>query len=172
MARDVFCPTGTWIRDARNSFLGWGLTGVIAAGMVVSQLWPPQVRGIDLWDARITVFTSLLTCTLFVAMSWSATSLGLHQRCYVFAIGQGFTSWAFCSLLEELGRAIFGWDLQLVIFVQIRMIVYLAVLIYWMVVFWLPEKERAPLSPEMRAYLAALHEQVQHDLERVDGLHL
>ena len=145
---------------------------MIAAGMVVSQLWPPQVRGIDLWDARITVFTSLLTCTLFVAMSWSATSLGLHQRCYVFAIGQGFTSWAFCSLLEELGRAIFGWDLQLVIFVQIRMIVYLAVLIYWMVVFWLPEKERAPLSPEMRAYLAALHEQVQHDLERVDGLHL
>jgi len=172
VTRHVLRPTGTWIRDARKSFLGWGLASVMAAAVVVSQLEPPQAKGIDLWDARTTVFTSLLTCGLFVAMSWSATRLGLQQRSYVFAIGQGFFAWTFCSLLEEFGHAIYGWDREFVIFDHIRMIVYLSVLVYWMVAFWLPEKERAPLSPEMRAYLVALHEQVQYDLERVDGPHL
>ena len=172
VTRHVLRPTGTWVRDARKSFLGWGLAGLVAAIIVVSQLEPPQARGFDLWDARITVFTSLLTCILFVAMSWSATRLGLQQRSYVFAIGQGFVAWTICSLLEEFGHAIFGWDREFVIFVHIRMIVYLLVLVYWMVAFWFPERERAPLSPEMRVYLVALHEQVQYDLERIDGSHL
>jgi hypothetical protein len=172
VARDVLRPTGTWVRDARRAFLAWGLGGLMAAATLALQIGPPQSKVFDLWDVRVTVFTSLLTCGLFLSMSAAANRLGLQQRSYVFALGQGFFAWTFCSLLEEFGHAIFGWDREFVIFVHVRMIVYLLVLVYWMVAFWLPEKARAPLSPEMKAYLVSLHEKVQYDLESVNGPHL
>lgn len=169
VARDVLRPTGTWVRDARKAFLTWGGAGLIASALLALQIGSPQAKGFDLWDVRITVFTSLLTCELFIAMSAAANSLGLQQRSYVFVIGQGFFAWTFCSLLEEFGHAIFGWERQFVAFTHIRQIVYVAVLVYWIVAFWLPEKARTPLSPEMNAYLVALHQRVQYDLKSVGG---
>lgn len=169
IARDVLRPTGAWVRDARSSFLGWGAAGFVLAGVVAVQIGPPQAIGFDLWDARVTVFTSLLTCELFVAMSAAANRLGLQRRSHVVALGQGITVWAFSALLEEFGHALLGWDRKFAIFVYLRMAVYLSVLVFWMASFWLPEKVRAPLSPEMQAYLVALHRRVQFDLTSVNG---
>ena len=172
VARDVLRPTGTWVRDAYKAFLGWGSAALVVSAALALQLGPPQSKGFDLWDVRITVFTSLLTCALFIAMSAAANRLGLQQRSYVFALAGGFFVWTFSSLLEEFGHAIFGWNHEFIIFVHIRHGVYLLVLVYWIAVFWLPEKVRAPLSPEMNAYLIALHERVQYDLKSIDGPHL
>ena len=169
IARNVLRPTGTWVRDARASFLGWGSAGLVAAAALAMQIGPPQAKGFDLWDARITVFTSLLTCELFIAMSAAANRLGLQRRSHVVALGQGITVWAFSALLEEFGHAIFGWDRKFEVFVYLRMAVYLSVLVFWMASFWLPEKVRAPLSPEMKEYLVALHRRVQYDLTSVNG---
>ena len=172
VAHDVLRPTGTWVRDARKAFLGWGSAALAGSAVLASQLGPPQSKGFDLWDVRVTVFTSFLTCALFIAMSASANRLGLQQRSYIFALAGGFCVWTFSSLLEEFGHVIFGWNHEFVVFVHIRHVVYLLVLVYWIVVFWLPEKIRAPLSPEMSAYLVALHKRVQYDLKSIDGPHL
>ena len=169
IARHVLRPTGTWVRDARTPFLAWGATGFLVAAALAMQIGPPQAKGFDLWDVRITVFTSLLTCELFIAMSAAANRLGLQRRSHVVALGQGITVWAFSALLEEFGHSILGWDRKFEIFVYLRMAVYLSVLAFWMVSFWLPEKVRAPLSPEMKAYLVALHRRVQYDLTSVNG---
>jgi len=168
IARDVLRPTGTWVQDARNAFLGWGAAGLVAATVLALQIGPPQAKGLDLWDVRITVFTSLLTCSLVTAMSVAANRLGLQERSPVVAIGNGIGMWAFIALLEEFGHVIFGWDREFVVFVHIREIVYLLVLVYWTVTFWLPAKVRAPLSPEMTAYLVALHQRVEYDLNSGD----
>ena len=169
IARDVLRPTGTWLRDARRSFLGWGAAGLVAAASLALQIGPPQSQGFDLWDTRITVFTSVLTSGLFLAMATAATSLGLQWRSHVVALGEGLFVWAFVSLLEDFAHAALGWDRQFVVFVHVRMFVYLAVLVYWMVVFWLPEKVRAPLTPEMVSYLVELHERVKYDIGKLDG---
>ena len=171
IARHILRPTGTWVRDARKAFWGWGTAGLLAAAALALQIGPPQSKGFDLWDTRITVFTSLLTCELFLAMSMTANRLGLQWRSHVIALGQGLFVWAFIALLEEFAHAILGWDREFVMFVHARMFVYLSVLVYWMVAFWLPEKVRAPLSPEMNAYLVALHERVQYDLTSMNGPH-
>jgi len=172
IARDVLRPTGTWVQDARKAFFGWGAAGLVAATVLASQIGPPQAKGFDLWDVRITVLTSFVTCSLVAAMSVAASRLGLQERSPVVAIGHGFGLWALISLLEEFGHVIFGWDRQFVVFVHIREIVYLLVLVYWMTTFWLPEKVRAPLSPEMTAYLVALHRRVQYDLQSGDRRNL
>jgi hypothetical protein len=169
VARTVLRPTGTWVRDARKAFLGWGTVAVGAAALLSLQLGPPEAKGVDLWDARVTVFTSLLTCLLFIAVSAAANRLGLQQGSHILAILQGWFAWSFIALLEEFGHAILGWNREFVALVHIRMSVYLLVLIYWIWSMWLPEKARAPLSPEMNAYLLALHKRVQYDLNKLDG---
>jgi hypothetical protein len=165
IARDVLRPTGTWVQDARKAFLAWGGTGLVAAAALALQIGPPQSKGLDLWDVRVTVFTSLLTCALFIAMSMAANRLGLQQRSRVVAIGQGIAIWAFIALIEEFGHVILGWNREFVVLVHARMAAYLLALVYWMVAFWLPERVRAPLSPDMSVYLVALHQSVRYDLE-------
>ena len=169
LARDALRPTGTWLQDAWRPFLAWGSASLGVSVTLALLLGPPQSKGFELWDARVTVFTSLLTCALFLSMSVSANLLGLQQRSYALGLGGGLFVWAFSSLLEEFGHALLGWNRQFVIFVYIREIIYLLVLLYWMVIFWFPEKKQAALSPEMKAYLIALHEQVQYDLKKIGG---
>jgi len=52
---------------------------------------------------------------------------------------------------------------------HIRMFCYLGAILFWMVSFWLPERQRAPLSPDMSEFLVDLHRRVQYDLERLSA---
>lgn len=171
IARDVLRPTGRWVQEAQRSFFLWGGFGLVVATTLALQLGQPQSKGLDLWDARVTVFTSMLTCELFLAMSAAANRLGLQRRSYVVALGLGLTVWSCVSLVEDFAHAALGWNRDFGLSSHAHELVYLLVLAYWIVVFWLPEKARAPLSPEMRAYLLALHDRVQYDLRGVDGSH-
>ena len=171
IARDVLRPTGRWVREAQRSFFLWGGLWLGVAAALASQLGLPQSKGLDLWDARIQVFTSMLTCELFLAMSAAANRLGLQRRSYVVALGLGITVWSCVALIEDFAHAALGWTHDLGMFVHAPEVVYLGVLLYWIVVFSLPERARAPLSPAMREYLLALHKRVHYDLHGVDGPH-
>jgi hypothetical protein len=50
---------------------------------------------------------------------------------------------------------------------HVRMFVYLAVLYYWSVQFWLEEPARQPISPQLSAYIQALHRRVKNDLDTI-----
>ena len=161
---NVLRPTGRWVLEARRSFLVWGAVGLLVAAILASEIGPSQSKGLDLWDTRITTFTSLMTCGLFLAMVTAANRLGLRWRNQVFAIGQGLFVWAFVSLLGDVGHTALGWNHNFNVFDHIRMFTYLAVLVFWGVTFWLPERERDEISPEIRAYLIAAHERSEYDL--------
>ncbi len=171
IARDVLRPTGRWVREAQRSFFLWGGLGLVVAAVLALQLGPSQSKGLDVWDARLQVFTSMLTCELFLAMSTAANRLGLQRRSYVVALGLGITVWACVALIQDFAHAALGWNRNLVGLAHFEQVVYLLVLIYWIVTFSLPEKGRAPLSPEMREYLLALHNRVNYDLHGGDGPH-
>jgi hypothetical protein len=46
----------------------------------------------------------------------------------------------------------------------IRSITYLCTLGYWSVTLWREEPARKPISPALRKYIVALHDQVHYDL--------
>ena len=163
----VLRPTGTWVIDARQSFLLGGGLGLLLAAAVAFTLGSPFAKGLDLWEERITLFTSLLTCELFAAMILSANRLGLHWRSHVIALAQGLTVWALLTLGSNVLHVLTGWKHDFALYDGIREFAYLGALLFWIVSFWLPETERAPLSTEMEAYLLALHRRVQYDLENV-----
>ena len=168
IALDVLRPAGRWVTEARRAFIVWGVAGVLVAAALASQIGPPESKGLDLWEVRITVFTSLLTCGLFLAMATAANRLGLGRRSHILALGQGLTAWAFVALLEDFGHVAFGWNRQFIVFVHIRMLIYLAVLGYWTVAFWRSEISRSHSFGESGAISVALRERVHYDRSRFE----
>ncbi len=167
MSRAVLRPTGTWVRDARTEFLVGGLVGVLIAAAFAWKVGPPQARGLSLWEVRAMLFTSLLTCELFVAMAMAANRLGLRWRSHVMALGQGLAAWSGMAVISDVAHVALGWGRQFVVLDQLRMLVYMGALVWWIVAFWFPERERGALSVEMQEYLVALHRRVHYDLESV-----
>lgn len=163
IGRQVLRPTGRWILEARRSFLLWGAAELVVAILMAFFVGPSQSQGLDLWDTRITIFTALMTCGLFLAMVVAANGLGLRWRNQVFAIGQGLFLWAFIALLGDAAHTALGWNRDFVVFDHIAMFTYLAVLSYWVVIFWRPEPPRQQLSPEISAYLLAAHQRLAYD---------
>lgn len=165
IARDVLRPTGSWIRDARRDFALWSGLGFLVAAVLAFAITPPGRTGIELWSVRSSMFTSLLTCEVFLAMMRTANRLGLPWQSHVIALGQGLTVWAVVALTSDVADLGTGWQRNTEIFDNLRSFAFVGTVLFWIVKFALPERKREPLSNEMRQYLIALHEQVLHDLE-------
>ncbi len=168
IARIVLRPTGRWVLEARKSFLLWGALGLIVAAAVAFEVGPTQSKGFELWATRLTMFTDLMTCGLFLAMMTAANRLGLLWRNQVFAIGQGLFVWAFIELLADVAHTALGWNREFIILDHVQMFAYLAVVIFWSVTFWLPERARAELSPEIRNYLVAAARKLEYDSRSIN----
>jgi hypothetical protein len=167
IARNVLRPTGTWIRDARSSFVLAGVTGTaVAVGLCLAIKTPPGSTA-GIWEIRGDLFTALLDCELFLAMLFASNRLGLEWRNHVMSLAQGLTLWAFGSAVSDLASIFLGWTQQYRVVQLFPSFLYIAVLLYWIVAFWRPERVRAPLSNEMKDYLVALHSRVQYDLQQV-----
>jgi hypothetical protein len=82
------------------------------------------------------------------------------------ALGNGWTVWAVVAMLVDGLHSSFGANhyrgLE-----YVRMFAYLAVLLYWIVQFWLEEPARQPLSQELQNYIHDLHRRIQKDLDAV-----
>jgi hypothetical protein len=167
IARVVLRPTGTWIRDARSSFLLAGGLGAAVALVLCLMVKPMMPSALSIWVIRATLFTALLDCELFLAMLYASNRLGLEWRNHVMALAQGITVWAFGGVVSDMAHIFLGWSREFLVLDHLLMCLYLAVLLYWIFTFWRPEPDRAPLSSEMRDYLVALHDRVQYDLDRV-----
>ncbi len=163
IARNVLRPTGRWVLEARKSFLIWAAVGLGIAAIMAYELGPSQSKGLELWDTRITVFTALMTSGLFLAMMTAANRLGLRWRSQVYAVGQGLFLWSSIALLGDVAHTALGWNREFVVLDHVRMFAYLAVVVFWGITFWFPEKERAELSPEIRAYLVAAAARLEYD---------
>jgi hypothetical protein len=165
IARIVMRPTGTWVRDAKKQFIFWGAAGILIAAALPFLITPPAASLLHRLEVRGNLFTSLVICELIALVTRTSKSLGLGWRNHVMALGNGWTVWAVAAILVDGLHSYFGAELYFRPLEHARMIVYLAVLSYWMVQFWLEEPARQPISPELRAYIEALHQRIKNDLD-------
>lgn len=168
IARVVLRPTGSWVRDARAMFVGIGLSGAVVAAAISFWITPPVQSAWQLWPLRANLFTSLLTCELFVAMSFTANRLGLGWRNHVMALAQGWTFFNVVMVVTTALQSYFG-TAHFRTLDQIRGCAYWFGILYIMVQLWIPEPQRRPIDPELRTYILALHERVEYDLRRIDA---
>jgi hypothetical protein len=169
ISRTVLRPTGTWVRDARRDFLLWSGIAIVVALAAAGMITPPEGSIMSKLEVRGTLFTSLMTCELFLAMIMAANRLGLQWQSHIMAIGQGLTVWALVALIGDLAHIIYGWNRDFIILDHIRMFSYLGAVTYWIVTFLRPERARNPISSEMERYLVAVHKSVQYDLESLSA---
>jgi hypothetical protein len=167
LAAIVLRPTGTWLRDARAHFWTIGTAGALLAAAVAFVVHPAARSSLDAWEVRGNLFTAMIICELFLAMLIASNRLGLHWRNHVMGLGKGLTTWAMVSFSVESTHSLLGEAWHFSALEHLRILAWLFALGYWIRVFWLPEPERLPLSPEMRNYLVDLHQRVRYDLAKV-----
>ena len=170
IARIVLRPTGTWLQDAKKQFILWGGAGILFAAALPMLVSPPA--GLWQWrlEIRLTLFSSLVVCELIAVVTRTSKSLGLGWRNHVMALGNGWTVWSVSVSLGNGLQCYFGTHHYFKELDEIKIIVYIAVTVYWIVQFWLEEPARQPISPELRAYIEALHLRVKNDLDRIEAL--
>ena len=168
IARDVLRPTGSWIVDARKDFILWSAISALVAGGLAVAMSPAGKSGLVLWSTRSSLFTSLLTCEVYLAMATAANRLGLQWRNHVMTLGEGLTFWATIALIVDViryGTTLHSYSRELGI---IRSAAYVLTTIFWSITFALPERRREPISDDMMQYLFTLHQQVRHDIGIVE----
>ncbi len=171
IARTVLRPTGTWVRDARMSFAIGGLLGVVAAGLFAWWITPAALSRGQMWQVRGNLFTSMVICELFIAMTMTANRLGLGWRNHVMAIGQGLTAWSTLMVVKTALEGYLGTQAHYLQLEYIRYLTYPAAIFWITVQLWRNEPERRPISPDLHEYILALHRRVEYDLGRLDARH-
>ena len=164
LARVVLRPTGTWVRDARKQFILSAAAGAIVALALAWMVKPPAPTRIEIAEFRANLFTSMLICELFIAVSLASNRLGLGWKNHVMAIGQGFTVWSITATIVDSLHSYFGTGHLYEGAEYFKTIGYFGVLWYWGVQLWREEPARQPISPQLRKFILALHERVQYDL--------
>ncbi|HTV81586.1 MAG TPA: hypothetical protein VME18_02960 [Acidobacteriaceae bacterium] len=167
IARIVLRPTGTWVRDARSLFMTAGFGGAVVAAILSWWISPPHGT-YTAWELRADLFTSLVICELFVAMSFTANHLGLGWRNHVMAEGQGLTAWAGIMTITTALQSYFG-NKHFDTIDHFRGIAWIGATAWIAIRLWLPEPERLPLSEDLQKYILALHRRVEYDLRRLDA---
>ena len=160
----VFRPTGTWVTEARRFFTIACMLGASAAVGASLLFSPPAIHGSRLVQLQVDTFTGLLTCEAVIAMMLAANHTGLAWRSHVMAIGQGLMFWALLTVSTEDAGAYLDPQSRSTGIFYMRTAIYLVTLLYWTVQLWHEEPVRKPISPAMRKYIVALHDQVQYDL--------
>src|SRR5271156_161006 len=162
----VLRPTGTGLSEARGPFLVSGLLGAMVAAGVALLLHPDADSSLDVWEIRGNLFAGIIIIELFSAMMGPANRLGLQWRSHVMGLGQGLFVWSAIAVLVDALHNVLGIYRWFTALDNVRITVWTAAAIYWAVVFWKPERNRKPLSPEMEQYLLDLHHRVKFDLSR------
>jgi hypothetical protein len=153
VARIVMRPTGSWLRDAKKQFILGGAAGILLAAALSWML----------------SFTDLVVCELFVLMLLAAKQFGLGFQNHVFALVTGWSGWVAAAMLVDLLHGYLGNRIYFGALDNVRKCAYLAALVYWIIQFWKEEPARQDIPPELRAYILALHERVNKNIDRLSA---
>jgi hypothetical protein len=161
LARIVLKPTGTWVLNAKKTFLLLITAGTLIAAAAAWGVHPKAPNDMGDWIDKGNLFAAMLNAQMFAAMAFASTRLGLAWRHHVMAIATGWAIWAVVGLFVEAAQSYFGPDWRGVPLDEIRILAYQTATIYWTINLWLPEPAHRKLSAEMQSYLSGLQQQAQ-----------
>jgi hypothetical protein len=150
------------------------LIGLLAAVALVSLaiVWwihPVSPTRAGVWEIRGDLLASLIVSGTFSFVLLTSQRVGLHWRSHVMSIGYGLMIWAVFGLILGLLHGYWGRYQHYVGVEHVRMLVYLAILLYWIVALWRDEPEKEQPSTEMRDAILHLTDKVSYDLAKVLG---
>ena len=145
IARAVLKRSGRWVEGSRLSLSLMAATAPVVAFLMAWFMHPAARSSLDAWAARSSLFTTILVCLLFTAVVVASQQLGLGMRSHVMRESYGFIVWNVVAFITDSLHAYWGTLGHFTLLENTRIAVFQAVLLYWAVVFWLPEPAVAPL---------------------------
>jgi hypothetical protein len=144
----------------------WMLAGIGAGLLVVGLLiWPftdsAAYAGLTpLWHIvpRLQSAISILRILFFIALAACSHVLSLGWRDRELQVATGLGVYSLASFVGSLLHAHMGIGRSAHVIDVVAGASYLGSLVYWVACFWLPEKTRAAMTPQMeRTLLAVAH---------------
>lgn len=168
VARIVFLPRTAGGRP------GLRLSIVLPAMALVSFaiVWwihPLSPTYVGIWEIRGDLFTSLVVSGTFTFVLLVSQRQGMHWYSHVMSIGYGLMAWAVVTLIVGLLHAYWGRYRHYIAVEHVRMLMYLAIFLYWIIALWRNEPEKEQPSTEMRDAILHLTDKVSYDLAKVLG---
>ena len=161
LAAIVFRRSGSWVDTSRTRLAARAGASALLALVLTLVATPAASSPRDALYSHISLFETILFTGLFLTLMTVSQELGVSWRDLVVREGAGFLLLNLCAFFTDTlhvywrTASLFG-GLE-----HLRMTVYLAVLTYWIVVFWLPERSRGMLDPRTSEKLAGFHDR-QH----------
>lgn len=153
IAASALRRNGRWVEGARARLTWMGVGALLVSFGMAWSMQPAAATRLDFWEARASLFTTLLICLLFTGVMMASQQLGLSWRSHVMREGYGLTIWALVAFLTDTLHAYWRTMSHFAALEHIRMAFYLGSLLYWSIAFWIPEEEFVPVTPEARKSL-------------------
>jgi hypothetical protein len=139
IARRVLKRSGRWVEGARVRLVAVGvLAPLIALGMAWTMTPAAQTR-LDAWDARASLFTTILICLMFAAVTLASQQLGVAWRSHIMRESYGLVLWTLVAFLTDTLHAYWRTLGHFTLLENVRIVFFQASLIYWAIAFWRPE---------------------------------
>ena len=123
-----------------------------------------NAKGFDLWENRISVFTSLLLVSALTFLRVLLSRFYIEPLRHVAAVEEGYFVLQYALLLGAVAKALFHLQRDPAVVLYGHEFLYLGVLVFWIIVFWRSEKQPPPPT-EMLRFLFTMQEKVKEDLE-------
>ena len=156
IAASVLRRSGRWVQGARIRLLAAGGVAPVLALAFAWFMTPAAETRLDAWEARVSLFTTLLICFLFTSIMAASQQLGLAWRSHVMREGYGIAVWVLIAFLTDTLHSYWRTAASFTAVEQVRMVFYLGSLVYWIVAFWIPERVPSDLPSDMLERMKAL----------------
>ena len=163
----IFRPLGHWAPDARRAYLTLISCSLFVA-FGLAWLAPPSAQT---WQQNVVVrgslFSTALMSEIFIVVVAISTIVRLPWKTHVARLAQGLGVYSIVDMLIEAAHNLLGLAYILridTVLTHLRIVLYLACLVYWIITLYRNAPKAKPLGDEQRMFLVALQERVAAQL--------
>lgn len=135
----VFRRGGRWVERARVRLLIAGLSSAFAGVVMGWAMTPATASRLEGWESRIDLGATVLITIFFTSVMAVSHQLGLSWKSLVLREGYGVAAWSVFSFATDTLHAYWRTAEHFTLLEHMRIVVYLAALGYWIIIFWIPE---------------------------------
>jgi hypothetical protein len=139
--------------------------GLIAPIIALGMAWfmtPAAETRLDAWDARGSLFTTILICLLFTAVMATSQQLGLGWRSHIMRESYGLVMWTLVAFVTDTLHAYWRTLGHFTLLENIRIVFFQGALIYWAIAFWRPESETIAMPEDAKIALDNLAVRIEY----------
>ena len=170
IAVHVFCPTGTWARDIRRTFLGMSAISVVVAFLLAWLAQPAAMYPMATFMQRSNFFSAVLMSELFVGRVVLASTVGLPWKTHAARIAQGLGAYSLVCVAIDIVTNYVGVADMVHVHLhlsQLANLTWIGCEVYWVVTLWAEAPAPRELPEAMRIQIYSLNRRVENDLIRI-----